>query len=180
MKTLEEIEEEYKNFQLKSDFIKSGEDLSLFLLVGVEDTYAIEDDNNKEIRANNRNKTLAKVGQFLLFSDDNSDVDFFEQDNEILFEINKLTEDYRNMYLRIIDLATDDNYSELTKLVDFCTEYYNYHIDYFESERDALEMYMKGICMCNPKYSDNRTVINEFVDKKLRVYDKGKVLEKKV
>ena len=180
MKTIEEIEEEYRNFKLKSDFVKSKEDFILFLLIGMEDTYVLEEDNNREIRINNRNKLDAKIRKFLFFSDDNSEVDFFDQDNNILLEINKMVEDYRNMYAIMTEIVDEDNYKELVKLVDFCTEYYNYHIDFFDSERDSLEMAMKGICMYNPKYSDNRDVVKEFVENKMREFDKDKILVKKV
>ena len=179
MKTIEELEEEYKNFNIKSDFIQTKEDFILFLLIGVEDTYELEKDNNKEIKANKLAKWDAKVTALLMFNDASDEIEFLDEDNNILLEINKMVEDYRNMYIQIGSITNEDNYKELLKLVDFCTEYYNQHIDFFDSERDSLElMYTKGICMYNPKYSDNRDVVMEFAQKKINGFDKNKVLVK--
>ena len=180
MKTVKDIEKEYEGFQIKSNFIKSCEDLVAFLLVGIDDTYEIEKFNKKEILYNKFAQLETRIKNFIFLIFDMEEIDLFDEDNELLEESNKLVENYRETCERVIDVANDENYLELIKLIDFCTEYYNKHIDYFEFERDVLEMSLKGISMYNPKYEDNRKVVEEFVDKKLSVYTNNKQLVKKV
>jgi len=180
MKTIEDIEKEYEGFQVKSDFITSLDEFVAFLLVGIDDTLEIEKDNRKEIRYNNIAKIESRIKNAIMFMFDCEEVNILDEDNEILGEISSLTGSYRSMYETMIDIADENNYQELVKLVDFATEYYNQHIDYFESQRDSLEMALRGISMYNPRYHDDRKVINEFINKKLSFYSNKTQLVKKV
>ena len=179
MKTIDEIKKEYEGFQIKSDFVTSKDELIAFLSVGIDDTYDIEKDNNKEIKLNKIAEIEARIRNIFFFIFEEEEVDFYAEDNSILSECNKLVYYYRSLYERIIELATDDNYLELLKLVDFATEYYNSHIDYFDYQRDKLETILKGFSMYNPSKQDNRSVLEEFIDEKLSVYDPNKQLVKR-
>lgn len=170
MKTIEEIREEYKDFEIESSFITNAEELVAFLMVGIDDTYEIERDNNKEIRYNKMAEVEARIRNIFFFLFEEEEVEFYDEDNALLLECNKLVDYYRNLYQRIIDVADNDNYLELVKLVDFATKYYNEHIDYFDYQRDRLESLLKGFSMYNPKYQDNRDVIKRFMDEKLSIY----------
>lgn len=167
MKSIQEIEKEYEGFTPVSTFIKNTDELVAFLDVGIDDTKYIEKDYIKEIRENKRSQFDAKIRNFFFFIFEQEEVEFYDEDNEILFSLRDLVLKYRALYERMKAIATEENREELIKLVDFLTKYYNEHIDYFENERDRLELSYKGISMYNPTKKDNRKVIEEFADKVL-------------
>lgn len=167
MKTLEEIEKEYEGFTPVSTFVTNRDELITFLGVGIDDTIEIERDYIKELRENKKDQIDAKIRNFFFFIFEQEEVEFYDEDNELIKELRCLVLKYRELYERMISIATDSNAQELVKLVDFLTKYYNDHIDYFEDERDRLELWYKGIRMYNSRHQDNRKVIDEFADKKL-------------
>ena len=155
MKKIEDIEKEYKEFQIKTDYIRDYKDFIAFMCLGLEETYEAEKDF----------KGL--------------DLNYFKYDNNILIELMDMTLKYRKYFEDIIMVSTEKNYQQLLKIMDFLSKYYGEHIDYFEYKRDKLEKYLQGIDMFNPKYEDNREVLYEFVDKKLSGLDKDKILSRK-
>lgn len=167
MKTLEEIEQEYAKFTPVSTFITNRDGLITFLGVGIGDTLEIERDYIKELRKNKKDQLDAKIRKFFFFIFEQEEVEFYDEDNEVIKELRCLVLKYRELFERMISIATESNFQELVKLADFLTMYYNEHIDYFEEERDRIELQYKGIIMYNSRHQDNRKVIEEFTDKKL-------------
>lgn len=172
MKTREDLEKEYEEFQIKSDFVNSLDEFRVFLLVGIDDTFDIEKANKKEIMYNKLSSLKAQASNVINFLDEPIDVEFFALDNEILENVGDITVQFRNMYLRMVDIANGDNYLELLKLVDFCSTYYGKQIDYYEYLRDRLEMMYRGIDYSNRKYDDNKDAILEFIKMMMSKYDK--------
>ena len=178
MKTIENLENEYEKFVIKSDFVKTYKDFIAFMYLSLEETYSIEQDYKREMKTIKKDEFRAKLGNKLLFQ--NNDLSFYKYDREIILELTDMIFKYREFYERVLSVSNEDNYLKLVKLVDFINKYYDEHIYLYEFRRDRLEMYLKGIDMSNSKYEDNREVLYEFADKKINVFDKEKVYSKKV
>lgn len=172
MKTVEDLDSEYEQFEIKSDFVVTYKDFIAFMYLGLEETYSIEKDYKKEMRKLKRDEIKAKILN-LLFQD--SEIDFYKYDENIILELTDMLYKYREFYEKILTISNEDNFKELVKLVDFLSKYYNDHINYYECKRDKLEMYLKRINMSNSKYEDNREALYEFVNKKINLFDKEKV-----
>ena len=176
MKTLEKIEKEYKDFNIKSDYINSIEELEQFLFVGLFDADEEVDIVKKYKKNNYKRIRIGKI--YNLFSFNNKVmIEFFEEDNKILDEFIKLAEDYRDYFANAIESVNKDNYKEILKLTDFSIDYYNQNIAYLEGKRDSLEYLFKGIQYLSGK-EDNRSVIAEFQKKKLQELSNNKEVEK--
>ena len=177
MKKIEDIEKEYKEFQIKTDYIRDYKDFIAFMCLGLEETYEAEKDFKKELKNNKRDEVKGKIRNIIFTT--GLDLNYFKYDNNILIELMDMTIKYRKYFEEIIIISTEKNYQQLLKIMDFLRKYYGEHIDYFEYKRDKLEKYLQGIDMFNPKYEDNREVLYEFVDKKLSGLDKDKILSRK-
>lgn len=179
MKSVEEIEDEYNLFNRKTTFVNTYKDFISFMYLGIKETHEIEKDFKREIRKNNLDIVKAKIKNTLLSQ--KNDIEYYEYDNGLMSELNTMILNYREIYVNIIHIATEDNYMELLKVMDFLTYYYKEHIKYYEHKRDKLEMYIKGISFSDSRYEDNQDVLYKFIDKKLtEIYTKqnGKILVK--
>ncbi len=173
MKTINELEVEYNNFEIQNTHVKSLEDFLLFIAIGIDDTYAIEKDYKIEKRENKKWQLAAKIRNFFNFIFQEEEESFYDEDNNILNELTDLILKYRTYYEKMIEIANQDNFEELVKLTDFLSEYYGKEIDYYEYRRDKLEMNLKGLNFYNSKYEDNQKVIDEFTNKKLEKLSKS-------
>ena len=167
MKTLEDIEKEYGEFEIKSNFVSNFDELITFLEIGLDDTFENEKDYVRELRENRRWRIDALVRNFFFFLFEEEDVEFYDYDNQILKDAIQMIREYRSLFTRMLVVASEENRLELIKLVDFLGDYYNRHVDYFDHRRDQLEMAFRGFQMYNSKYEDNREVVYQFADKKI-------------
>lgn len=179
MKTIEEIEREYKNYQLHSTSVTDLANFSVFIEDGIDTTKEELKVIQKEVKINNRSQRLTKLRNHFPYLFQERIVDIYEEDNQILEEVTKLILSQREKYERIHSIVTDKNFVELTKLIDFSCEYYNQHVDYFESRRDALIYSYRGFTYQASKYQNNITVFNEFFDKMVNGYREEKSSVKK-
>ena len=179
MKTIQEIEKEYESYQTKTDFVPDLENFIVFLDIGIDDLTESEKDVTTEMHENTKWKFGAFFRNLLPFVFEEEDLEFYDQDNSILLEGLRMIVLQREYLGAIKDIATEKNFGELLRLVDFATDYFNDHISYVETERDVLEMQLKGYTMVNSRYQDNREPFNEFMMKKLSELTPHKVVEKK-
>ena len=124
MKTINEIEKEYDSYKTESTFVTNYDELISFLLIGIDDTYAIEKECKKEYNQNRIWQIDGKIRNFLSFIFESEEVEFYDYDNSIIFSIIELIETYRTYFKKIINVANEDNYKELVKLTDFIAKYY--------------------------------------------------------
>lgn len=171
MKTLEQIEKEYQSFKPSSTHITSLKEFIAFIEVGIDDTYDIKKEAKKEIRLDRKYLLETKIRNFIIFLMAQEEVDFYEDDIDIMLEQIDLVNQYREMFMRMLLVSSEENVRELVKLTDFASVYYGQHIDYLEYQRDRLEMRLKGFSLLNPKLEDNREVISEFVNQKLTILE---------
>lgn len=179
MKTLEEIEKEYETFQIKSTTIDTLKKFVDFISGGIETLKEEKRTIATELRTNKKMQLEAKIRNFFFFIFEEEDVAFYDEDNAILESMFDFILTYDAYFSRIKDLATEENFSQLTRLVDFATKYYNKNIDYFENQRDVLEYAYKGFSYYNATQADYQEVFKEFMEKKLAEYSTSKAVEKK-
>lgn len=177
MKTINDIEREYESYTLKSDYVKNIEDFALFIEIGINDTDEQIKDILQEIKENYKEARKAKISNFFLGAFIIREVDYYTEDNKLLEGIVEYILSYKEYFERISSIVTKDNFKELTKLVDFSCEYFNQHIDYFESKRDSLELSYRGINLNSNKINEI-TVFEEFMNRKLDTYGNIKAVEK--
>jgi len=180
MKKIEEIEKEYASFRIKSSFVKNKEEFEAFIQVGIDDIDDAEVSYKKELRENRLWQLEAKIRNFFFFLFQQEEEQLYSYDNDILKEVIKLTEKYKKYYQRAKELVNDHNFLELTKFIDFISDYYSRHMEYFEFSRDQLDAQAMGFNLYNPKMEDNRKIVDMFVESKLsKIEEKPYQYEKK-
>lgn len=178
MKAINEIEEEYSNYEIKSDYVKTLDDFNLFLTVALDNIEEQKIDLIEEIKLNYKDQLTAKIRNFFLFMFQIEEVDYYTEDNAIIDDIINYISTYTAYFNKISLIVTNENFLELTRLVDFLCEYYNEQISYFDSKRDALEFQVKGFNYSDSRSQDNREVLEEFFNRKISKYQKEKAVEK--
>lgn len=181
MKTVDEIKKEFEIYKPNNEkLVDNLEGFNMYLMIGIDDLDATEEDYKKEIKENNNWQLRAKIRNFFFFIFQEEEVDFYDEDNEILLELIKLSTEHRNLFKKIQETVTEDNYMDLFKLVEFSTIYYGDAIDYFDFKRDRLEMALKGLYMCNSRYEDNTAKFYEFAYEYIKKYEDNKEKEKSI
>ncbi len=178
MKEINELKEEYSKYERKIDYVKTLEDFLAFITVSIDDLEEQQVDIIKEMKLNCKDQLSARIRNFFLSMFQIEEVDYYTEDNGILDEILTHITTYISYYHQLQMVANEENFQELTKLVDFLTDYYNEQNAYFESERDALEFKLKGFSFFDSRNQDNREVINDFFNHKLNEYTGEKAVEK--
>lgn len=176
MKTIEELDEEYKIFKPKIQ-IKTKEDLEIYIEVGLMDVGENLNSIKIDYNDNKKNKLITKLKNFFLFTDD--DTSFYDEDLKLLDEIVLLNLIYENYFQTILIYTDDDNCSELGKLLDFLTIYYEKNVQYVESKRDNLEYRQNGYSCINYRDEDYFMLVNQFFEKKLKEITGVKPVEKR-
>lgn len=178
MKTIQDIEKEYENYKTKTDYVKDLENFIAFLDIGIDDLREQRKDVTTEMHENTKWRFGVYLRNLLPFIFEEEEPEFYTQDNSILIEGLRMII-LQKEYLEVIkDISTESNWTELLRLTDFATDYYNDHISYVETQRDILEMSLKGYRMVNSRYQDNREPFNEFMMKKINELSPYKVVEK--
>ena len=185
MKTVQQIEEEYKDFQPTSTYVTNLDEFLTFMEIGLDDTDEYQKDYEKDLKENKRWALEARVRNLLFFIFQEEDVDLYAEDDKILHSCIDYLELLRKFYQRIQGMATEDNFRELVKLVDFSDVYYSSQMDYYDFLRDRLEMLARGYNLYNSRYEDTKEPYTEFMNKKLAEIkkntppkEKPKVMEK--
>lgn len=178
MKKLEEVKEEYKEYETQSTFVNTLEDFIAFLDVGIDESDVGVADFTTEIHENKKWQVAAFFRNMFPFIFEEEDISFYDYDNELLLQGVALAGNQRTYFETMKNIATEENYKELLRLADFSTDYYNNHISYIETQRDVLEMNFKGYNMSNSKYKDNRDVFHAFFMEKINELTPHKVVEK--
>ena len=80
----------------------------------------------------------------------------------------------REFYKRIQSVADEENFDELTRLVDFSCDYYYAQTDYYDYLRDRLELIFKGIQLYNSRYEDSRDAFTKFMEEKIKGFERKK------
>ena len=171
MEKIDEFEKEYEGFQTKTKTVTSLEEFMSFLDVEIGEYEYATKDFKKELRENALWRLEAQIRNFFFFIFEQEDVELYDIDDEIVMKCISLTQIMAQMFQRIENAATEENYLELTKLVDFANEKYYAQRDYYDYARDRIEFSAKGIYMMNSKYQDIREPFLEFLEKKVSSFE---------
>ena len=177
MKTVNNIKEEYKEYKIKTDYIKTLEDFITFLDIGIDDS---DEDIRRyatEIHQNKKECVIAFIKTFFPMFFEDEDTDFYDYDNELLEQKVSLAYTQKGYYQAIKEITTEKNYKELLLLTDFSIDYYVEHMDYIETLRDIVEMRFQGY---NSKYQDNRKSFHAFFIEKISELAPHKIVEKTI
>ena len=172
MKTIQEIEKEYESYESPTKEVTNLEEFLAYIQIGLDDTDEFERDFEKELRENRLWKLEAMIRNFFFFIFEQEEVELYDEDTEIVQDCIVITRRYRDYYERIQAIATEENFREFLRLVDFSCEYYSSQMDYYDYLRDSLEFWAKGIRMYNSKYEDNKESFNDFMEMKIQAIEK--------
>ena len=171
MKTLQEIEKEYESYEIQTKEVSNLDEFLTFIEIGIDDTEEYEADYAKELRENRLWKLEAMIRNFFFFIFQEEELEIYDEDTEIVQDCIAVTRKYREYYERIQALATEENFRELVRLVDFSCDYYSSQMDYYDYLRDMLEFNAKGIRMYNSKYQDSRESFDQFMEKRIKAME---------
>lgn len=175
MKTITDIEEEYKNFDSKTTTVTNLEELNAYMeiIFGeiAENIRALKVDYD----GNKKCKLLASIRNLFPMFFEEEEVGFYDEDNKCLDEILLLNLIYENYFKTILVNSNESNLREMIKLVDFLVLHYGKDIDYVESKRDNLEYRLKGYGCINCRDEDTYEAVSEFFSKKIKEFEVEKV-----
>lgn len=176
MKTVEEIEKEYSEFDVAPEII-SATSLETYIEFGLDELEHSRLEVLRDKRSTYFAEKLAKAVDFIMFKTLGVDMDYFKKYNAILDDIFNLEAIFTVYLQRLQDSITEDNYQELFRLVRFIEKYHNEIFGYYESERHIIDASFEGVVIEN--FSDNNLeAFQEFARKKLDEYSPIKGVEK--
>lgn len=179
MKTIENIEKEYENYFPKKDIVKSLDQLLIYIEIKLDDIDINIKEEIKERRENTIMKLAGKIRNYMNFIFAEEEVDFYDEDNDIISECILLENKYKEYLKRIMNIANEDNFVELVKLIDFSFEYYKEHIGYLNGLRESLNYSYMGFNYVDARYQDNRIIFDKFFSQIIKKYTPKKAIEKK-
>lgn len=179
MKTLEEIKKEYEGYELESIFVTDLDGFLIFIGNGIKESERAMRAIQKCIKIDSRLQKLAKLRNHFPFLFRMEEVDIYEEDIQILEKELDFVLGYKEKFERLFPLATDKNFSEFTRLVDFSCLYYNQHVDYFQAERDRLNYSYRGYTYHNDNCQNDIAVFDVFFNQKISEYSDEKAVEKR-
>ncbi len=174
---IEIIKEEYRRFIPQNKNITSKEELLTYLQIGIDDIEESILGCKEEQRLNKKEQLHAKIRNFFFFLFEQEEIEYYDEDNELLQKSINFSKKYLKVYQEIVPIVTDDNFQELYKLVEFSTYYYNRNVDYLNDEARQLELSYQGIYF----YSNQKDTQEElflFLKEELQKYNKEKNLAK--
>ena len=180
MKTIKDIKEEYKEYKIKTDYVNTLEDFIAFLDVGIDDVDENISEYSTEIHGNKKDYVLACIKSFFPMFFEDEETDCFEYDIELLEQEVSLAYTQKDYYKAMKNIATEKNYKELLRLLDFAIDYYVNHINYIETLRDIVALRFQGYTMYNSKYQDNRKSFHQFFIEKMNELTPHMVVEKSI
>ena len=182
MKTIEEIREKFKNYEVKSEyeiFRSSLKEFQTYIKCSILDAEQQIIECTSEIHANNKSKIIETIKSIFLLLE--ADTELMDEDNKILFE--ELQESYiqKDYFETMKHIVAEENYKELAKVASFAIDEYNIFIERAEALREVIDMRAQGYnvynSLCNLK-EDNREVVHEFLLEKLSELTPVKGIEK--
>lgn len=177
MKKIEEIEKEYESFKTDRPYITNLMEFFAYIEIGLDSLVEDQDVAVKERRHLKRDMFMLKLMDFVSMTpiEEDTDINFLVADIEAINKMINLSNNQATYFARIAEAATEENFKELLRLVDFACVYYNSNIDYIDYLRDVYEFQRKGINMYHGGKEDSTEIFDQFMQKKLQEFEKVKV-----
>lgn len=179
MKTIEEIEKEYEEF----DGLYKTERLEELHAIIEQQILTMTEDANlirKEYKNNRRDKFFASIRNKFPIIFEEEEIDYYDDEIEFIVKQTCIADMLINQMQAILLYADETNFKELTKLLSFMVLYYQKNSDYIDSQIDALEFKYKGFGYINNREEDNFMIVDEFFRKKINEYSDGNSVEKNI
>ena len=176
MKKLEDIEKEYEGYTTDKPYITNLMEFFCYIEIGLDSLVEDQDVAVKERRSLKGDRFMLKLMDTLTFAspEEDSDVHFLDADIAAVDKVIQLSNNQATYFARIAECASEANFRELLRLMDFACEYYNQNIDYIDYLRDVYEFQRKGINMFNCSKEDYMGLFDQFMQKKLAEFEKAK------
>ncbi len=162
MKTRKQVDEEYSNFISDNKDVTNLNDFLQELQTAIADCDEQIVSLEKDIRKNNLLKLEANIRNFFFFIFEQEEVEFYDEDNELLERFISLYKLFKSIFESILYIARDYNYERLSRFCDFLCIFYNEHLEYIDYLRDKLEYTYNSAYYNNPEYEDNSRVMIQF------------------
>lgn len=178
MKTMDEIQEEYNEFECRLWPIKSLEDLRGWIKVAFDDI----DENVRLLcvdqRYNRRDKFLTKLNNLFLFPEDRVDTSYYDQDDDLISDAYYINKIYRIYFSEMFSGANESNYVEMAKIADFIMQYYDKDVMSIDSKRRDLEYRSRGYGCVDNGHDSTDEELHEFFNSKINEISQIKGIEK--
>lgn len=177
-KSIKQLEKDYLEFIPENKKIYKKEDMNYYIEAGIEDIEESIEDLKKQRLLNIKDQIEAKIRNFLFFLFEQEEVEYYDEDNELIKECINFSKIYLKVYQDISEIVDEENYQELYKLVEFSTIHYNENVEYLNDQRRNLEYQYQGIYYFS-NHKDTRDELIEFLQEKIKKYQKKKVVKQK-
>lgn len=178
MKTMEDIEKEYDEFECRQKPINSIEELESWIEVALgdidENLRVLDIDSN----GNRRCRIAGSIRNLLPFLYEYEDLSYYDKDDKLIKDARIINGMYADYFKQIIHYSNEDNYVEMFRFADFLVMYYEKDLDYIYAERDDLDYIKKGYSCVNYKDEDNSLLVHEFFSIKINEFKESKGIEK--
>lgn len=174
---IEELEEEYNNFECRIDTINCLDELETYIKAIFCDINGNINTLKIDYRNNVRSKRMGYIRNLFPFIFEEEDLSLYDEDNKYIDELFLLNKIYENYFKQIVHHSNDDNYKEMIKLVDFLTICYDGNSEYVYSKRDEIEYRRKGVGYIS-NCDDNSEAVYDFFTSKLLELSSVKGIEK--
>ena len=178
MKTIEELEKEYNQYQIGENAIEDYEEFYAYLTKVINSISQNWEDAFNQISENNRWQKISKVRNLFPFLFVQEDTTFYDYDNSLLIEASDLFVHNLEYCERISYIASRDNFVELNKLLNFLLDHYEESINYLNFKRDALNAQYKGTSIVEPEYEYSFKLVDKFANEKISSFENHKQLVK--
>ena len=166
---LESLEKEYANYVVGENAVDNFDEFDLYLYKVTDgiDNYLERAFN--QIQTNEKWQRRAKIrNKFpILFAKEG--LEEYDYDNMILMEMSNLAIYNLDYFCSIRELANQDNFKELNKLINFLLDYIEKDNEYLELKRKTVDGNIKV-----DDYDYNLELMNAFVNLKLSKLEKQK------
>ena len=176
MKTIEKLEEEYRNYQVGENHIDDYEEFYAYLSRVIDTVEKNWEDAFKQITENNRWKKIGDIRNLFPVFFVKEDTTFYEFDNAILTEASDLLVHNLEYYERIRNASNRDNFTKLNKLLNFLIDNYEESMNYLNFKRDKLNAEFKGTDIVEPDYDYNFKLVDRFANKHISSFERNKKL----
>ena len=167
MKTAEDLEKQYQDFQMSENRITSYEDFNSYIHRVIEDVEKACDTTMRQIEESRNWKKPGRLKSLLPKGFVKEASEFYDYDVSILLGVSELLINNLEYLVKIRNAANKDNFQELNKLTNFLLVNYQSNISYLNAQKDVYI----GSTLFDLEHENNMAIVEEFAEKHLAPYE---------
>ena len=176
MKTIEDLEKQYEEFQIGEKSVTSFDGFNFYIHRVINDVENACDTTITQMEASRKWKKPSKLKSLLPKGFVKEAAEFYDFDNSILLGVSELLINNLEYFIKIRDAASEENFKELNKLTNFLLVTYQNDISYLNAQKESYI----GNTLFDLEHENNMKVVDQFAKKHLAPYEvKAKQLIKK-